>query len=91
MLSNRSTFEIVHPSQYPCKHAGMGQYRASTGLILLASAQHWSGTGLLWHVYGDNIIMKIISLVPSDTFIVEYAIKHLVTKLVLPCRGGLDF
>ena len=44
-------FSLIH--KHSCKHAGMGQYRASTGPMLAASDQYWSGTGPLWHVYGD--------------------------------------
>ena len=41
--------------EQPCKLAGMGQYRASTGPMLAASAQCWPGTGPLWHVYGASV------------------------------------
>ena len=45
----------------PCKHVGMGQYRASTGPMLAASAQYRPGTGMYRHVYGaDGWFLKSI-------------------------------
>ena len=36
----------------------MGQYRASTGLMLAALAQYWPRTGPLWHVYGEVAVLQ---------------------------------